>query len=537
MCRQLIAISALLTCQILLSTLTSALPNEQSSPLESTIDNLPVAIGSILGAYVGLTLLVVTFILTIGRRLRRSAQMSPRTLAMEMVKPIEPQVNRAYGLDDSPIKSNPWDPSPVSTVDTKHAWPSPTGPTKSYTWGSLKKGHKQQASVQSSVVTFDESVIEGDKAKNEIEMERLYAAVMEHDEQTNKLPPNVNTQPLSQHPPELQHLRYAPSRELPMSPPPPSLPMKPTSPPRTNTASPKRNGSKLSRPSPISIIPTTTHSRASSRSSLGSFGKGRGIRSLAISPPMGSPDLDPDNLRMYGEAEPLTPRYYTPGPPPSPPQRHMSNASDRQYQGSMSSPRGTRFPSTTTRTIYTSTPHSPPLPTPRSAKNPTFELTPESPVREDAIESNFPNPSPQRQLTSTPKSTRAKPVPLPIRTDSGFSTTTNCSHPLRASPLPLRNINTNLSGAYGERPPSMIKATVLERKAPEINYLRTPMTGVPMTPYSPYMPFTPLTPVTPSRLVTRDERRKRERNEGRRVLTMDDVVMEEGAMWGDAYHR
>ncbi|MCJ1236120.1 hypothetical protein MMC14_004097 [Varicellaria rhodocarpa] len=536
MYRRLIALSALLVFQILFSIPATALPNEQSSPRESTVNNLSGAIGSILGAYVGLTLLVVTFILTIGRRLRRSAQTSPRTLAMELVKPIGPHINQAYTLDASPDKPSPWDPSPVSTVDTKQGWPSPNGLTKSHTWGSIKKGHKQQTSVQSSVITFDDSVIEGDKAKNEIEMERLYAAVMEHDEQTNKLPPNVNTQPLSQHPPELQHLRYAPPREQPMSPPLPPLPMKPNPPPRTNTASPKRNGSRLSRPSPISVAPSSTHSRASSRSSLGSLGKSRGIRSLAISPPMGSPDLDPDNLRIYGESEPLTPRYYTPGPPPTPPQRHMSNASDRQYQGSMSSPRSTHFPSTV-RTAYTSTPQSPPLPTPRSARNPTFELTPESPVREEAIESPFPNPSPQRQLSSTPKSTRVKPAPLPIRTDSGLSITTNRSIPLRSTPLPLRNINTNLATTHNERPPSMIKATVLERKAPEINHLRTPMTGVPMTPYSPYMPFTPLTPVTPSRLVTREERKKREKEEGRRVLTRDDVVIEEGAMWGDAYHR
>lgn len=82
----------------------------------------------------------------------------------------------------------------------------------------------------------------------------------------------------------------------------------------------------------------------------------------------------------------------------------------------------------------------------------------------------------------------------------------------------------------------MIKATVIESKprhqgpgAP------TPRTGVPMTPYSPYMPFTPLTPMTPSRLVTRAERKQKAREEGRRVLTQEDRVEEEGDMWGDAY--
>jgi len=57
-----------------------------------------------------------------------------------------------------------------------------------------------------------------------------------------------------------------------------------------------------------------------------------------------------------------------------------------------------------------------------------------------------------------------------------------------------------------------------------------------MTPYSPYMPFTPLTPMTPSHLVTKQERKRKEKEEGRRVATMEDAVVEEADMWGDAYH-
>jgi hypothetical protein len=79
----------------------------------------------------------------------------------------------------------------------------------------------------------------------------------------------------------------------------------------------------------------------------------------------------------------------------------------------------------------------------------------------------------------------------------------------------------------------MIKATVLERKIPE--HLRGPKTGVPGTPYSPYMPFTPLTPMTPSRLVTKQERRRMEKEAGRRVATVEDAVEEESEMWGDGF--
>ena len=42
--------------------------------------------------------------------------------------------------------------------------------------------------------------------------------------------------------------------------------------------------------------------------------------------------------------------------------------------------------------------------------------------------------------------------------------------------------------------------------------------------------------MTPSRLVTREERKRREKEEGRRVVTVEDKVEEEADMWGDAYH-
>lgn len=51
-------------------------------------------------------------------------------------------------------------------------------------------------------------------------------------------------------------------------------------------------------------------------------------------------------------------------------------------------------------------------------------------------------------------------------------------------------------------------------------------------PYSPYMPFTPITPITP-RLVTRQERRRMEREGGREVVR--ERVKGEAEMWGDAY--
>ncbi|KAL8945874.1 MAG: hypothetical protein Q9222_007649, partial [Ikaeria aurantiellina] len=270
---------------------------------------LPAQIGAIFAAYILSVLVIGTGLLFVGRRLRRAAQASPRTLAMEMVKPVRPDISKAF--DPSPISptsaaKDPYGPSPSSTLDTKNLWPSPDKSRSSMRWPSVK-GHAYQPSIQSSVVTFDESVIEDDKTKNQQEMERLYAAVMEHDElkSTGSLPPKEA--PLSQHPPELQHLRTNNVTTRPASPPQRDSTKSPA---RTLTISPK----KSIRPSPI-----MTHSRNSSRSSFGSFSKRRGIRNLPISPPMGSPDLVPDNMHQYGETEPLSPRFYDPGPPPPTP--------------------------------------------------------------------------------------------------------------------------------------------------------------------------------------------------------------------------
>ena len=465
---------------------------------------LPAQIASIIGAYVFSVLVIGSGILFVGRRLRRAAQASPGTLSMEMMEPVKHDDPKAF--DPSPISpstNNLYGPSPNSTLDMKNNWPSPQSKSarNSDGWGSIAKGHRKQPSVVSSVVTFDESVIEDDKERNQKEMERLYAAVMEHDEKKSASVSYLPDEQRPQSPPELQHLR---STQKPSEPP-----------PRSDTISPARTATKSplasSRPTPLSM-----HSCDSSRSSLGSFSKKRGIRSLPISPPMGSPDLVPGYNARYGEAEPLTPRVYDdPGPPPlTPPQRKASQARDNVMDASRLSPRRAQF--------YE--PSIPSIRTPRISipAAPGIQTIPETVSR------------PEIQSRNSDKSkTKRTPAPLALRTQalvgSGPGSSSSAQHhPLRSAPLPLRNQHP--TNHNSDRPPSMIKATVLERKAPNIQSLRTPMTGVPMTPYSPYMPRTPLTPMTPSRLVTRAERKRRVKEEGRKVATIDDAVEEEADM-------
>lgn len=464
---------------------------------------LPAQIASIIGAYVLSVLIIGSAILFVGRRLRRAAQASPGTLSMEMMKPVKHDVAKAF--DPSPISpstNNLYGPSPNSTIDMKNNWPSPQSKSvrNSDGWGSIAKGHKKHPSVVSSVVTFDESVIEDDKEKNQKEMERLYAAVMEHDEKKSTSVSNLPDEQRPQSPPELQHLR--------------STQQPPEPPPRSDTVSPARTATKSprasSRPTPLSF-----HSRNSSRSSLGSFSKKRGIRSLPISPPMGSPDLVPGYNARYGESEPLTPRVYDdPGPPPpTPPQRKASQPRENVMNASQLSPKSAQFHETSIPSIRTPRTSVPAIP--------AIQTIPE-----------ISRPELQSRSSDRSKAKRT-PAPLALRTQapigSGPSSSSSAQHhPLRSAPLPLRNQHpTNYNS---DRPPSMIKATVLERKAPNSQNLRTPMTGVPMTPYSPYMPRTPLTPMTPSRLVTRAERKQREKEEGKRVATIDDAVEEEADM-------
>lgn len=159
---------------------------------------------------------------------------------------------------------------------------------------------------------------------------------------------------------------------------------------------------------------------------------------------------------------------------------------------------------------------------------PSFQAS-EVPTHPQIQPSQSDNDIPLRELTKQKRT----PAPLALRTDSAPSSAPTNQHPLRSAPLPLRNLRP--AGYNSDRPASTIKATVLERKAPDRRVPYTPRTGVPSTPYSPYMPFTPLTPMTPSRLVTKQERKRREKEEGRRVATIDDAVEEEADMWGNGY--
>ena len=120
--------------------------------------------------------------------------------------------------------------------------------------------------------------------------------------------------------------------------------------------------------------------------------------------------------------------------------------------------------------------------------------------------------------------------PLPHPPKSAMSNTSGMSGLSGGSkPLPLR-----VAFPDEELKSPVMRTTVLQPKKNGIGHgprtARTPMTGMPQTPYTPYMPFTPLTPITP-RLVTREERKKNKKMEGKSLLDESDLVKEEDEEW------
>ncbi|EZF64259.1 hypothetical protein H104_03454 [Trichophyton rubrum CBS 289.86] len=438
---------------------------------------------AIVAAYIAVVSLLLGCLLTVGRRLRRGAQESNGTLEMDLVKPSGGM------MEDSPAPvefstNNMW-PSPMSTkTQSNNVWPSPPkNKARSFNmpWSSSNRA-QSAPSIAGSVSTVDESVVQADRVKAQEEMERLYAAVMEHDARKSAMsqetattrgsPPSPLKSPVRlnppEGPPEFRHLRR---QQQPLSPVSPSSPLSACHLPTVTEFEPQHHSSHpfqedpASKESPISPR-TERFSRLSQLSFLSSRSKnsasspkkllGRSsIRGLHISSPMGSPEL---NSRDYPDRQPLSPRTYNPGPPPLTPHE----------QAKLNSPQ------------------------PSTAPPPSF-LT--SPPSKESLDSRKFRPTPPSLNINTAHST--PPLPFRVAYDSPMSA------------------------------PST-KTTIVERRT---SLLHGPRTGVPRTPYSPYMPFTPITPLTPSHVVTRQERKQRQKRDGPRVLMEEDLVKSDEDMW------
>ena len=332
-------------------------PPDKGPPLSAHAlrdkSKLPYEIAGILGAYVLWAAVSAILIIFIGRRLRRKAQTSLRTLNMEIIKPAVNQPALGMG------------PGPKSPV---RQWASPATTTVN-SFRSPKFGHDYKSS-QASVSTFDDRIVEQDKARSMGEMERLYAAVMAHD--VKKSPPKhangFDHAPLKSpglNPPELQHLRGGSNAVQALSHPMAPSPTSPTSEYSRPTPTASAASSKLTKA--VSFL-SPSHSRTSSAASTKSRPSRISIRGLPISQPMASPDLS--EAASYIEEPPHSARLYAPGPPPLTPamQSAVAHARDMDLKSAAAQAREVE------RKVATRAPAPAPLPLHSSAANSSRSL-------------------------------------------------------------------------------------------------------------------------------------------------------------------
>ena len=497
---------------------------------------LPFQIIGVVGAYVGSILIIGTLLLTVGRKARKRAQ-TMAAQPKEMVKPL----------------TKVMDPSPMSPGSNK-SWYSPRRlRQKKSAASSVRSGTSNHMSPgMDSVVSFDNNVIEADRARRQEEMERLYAAVMAQDERSASQrnvaghdgvsPPEYSGryQPrLLTDDPALRHLHPGSS---PASPGTPKSPVRAIYPPTGNIpGGPTSPTSPIKAEFPNYSLPQQGASDASLRGTregrTPSFGSGqaptsanstnpkkirKSLRNIKISSPL----MKDDN--SDGARTPLSPRFYTdPGIPPDPPTARTTDTFDSQD-----------YPPTT----------------PGTAQSYGF------PEQEEMDEvRDLPQANPQRlsthnynnqaQMVTNAASTRPDPTKtansagtLPLREMNRQYAAQQQQAAHSAFPLsPGQWNNPNNPGTPGSAgfgyitSAGPVKTTFVDAQRRQLGTGMTPRTGQ-ATPYSPYMPFTPLTPVTP-RLTTRAERKQRQKEEKREqgVIMEEDAVVDEKELWSSGY--
>lgn len=390
---------------------------------------LPAQICGVVGAYVLTVLIWGVLLLTVGKRMRRKSGETPKKLEIELVT------------------ARPSGRTPASPASARSAT----------SW--FKKGFKPRAGIDSAIGSpdspvvqspgsFDQKIIDADRDRAQADMERLYAAVMEHDKKKSYSHVSDETELSDRRPSAIDTTRGISNHSNPAS------PMRAIYPPGYRNGPPTsplpRDRLRDNQPpaSPRSILSKKSMASNTSTTSKPRFN----LKNLRISSPMKYPDQGPDD----DEARtPLSPRFYNPGSPPEPP----------------------------------STQHSPTTPGDLELYEQMDEVQP------------LPRPAPQR------KDSAPRPAP------------SGATLPLRGYAEPLKSPD--------------LRTTVLDRRLDKLS-LTTPKTGVPYTPYSPYMPFTPLTPVTPH-LVTKKERKRQVKVEGRRTVAREELVQSPKEIFGDAY--
>ncbi|KAL5118553.1 hypothetical protein ACEQ8H_003568 [Pleosporales sp. CAS-2024a] len=285
-----------------------------SAPASRDSRRLPYDIAGIVGGYLLTVLIWGVLLLTVGRRMRRKALEPPKALELELHsnKPVRPSIRTA------PLAS------PPLSARSATSW--------------LRKFKKSDSAAQSPVVgsptSFDQNVIDAHNQRAQADMERLYAAVMEHDEQ--KHASMLMVQDTQQPPPEPTPRtsdRRRPSAisttrshtnndddDIPISPIIAIYPPGYQNGPMTAPMPRDRLRDQEAPPSPRSIVSKRSHL---SNASTGSKNARFNLKNLRIA----SPVTKYPGVGSEDDAHtPLSPRFYAPGAPPSPPTQQSSPA-------------------------------------------------------------------------------------------------------------------------------------------------------------------------------------------------------------------
>jgi hypothetical protein len=263
--------------------------------------SLPYDVAGVVGGYVLTVLIWGILLLTIGRRMRRKALDPPKALELELQnKPIRPSIRTA------PLAS------PPLSARSATSW-----------LRRFKKSDSAVDSPQSPVIgsptSFDQKVIDDHKERAQVDLERLYAAVMDHDSKKNYSNVDVNEMEQQQRQSTSTSERRRPSAISTSHPADdastPISPIKAIYPPDYHTGP---QTAPLPQPHLRDAPPASPRSILSKRSQASTTKSTRfNLKNLRISGPIQKyPGVASDD-----EAHtPLSPRFYhNPGAPPSPP--------------------------------------------------------------------------------------------------------------------------------------------------------------------------------------------------------------------------
>jgi hypothetical protein len=545
-------------------------PPELGPPLSRNASRdkslLGAQIGAIVGAYALFVFVLACYVALVGRRLRAYALGGPAASSdIEMGKASPTTaVASQHPFEASPVSpgttafANSASPSKAGTQGGHFAWPSPT--------------------KQNFTGVFDERVIQDDKAQRERDMERLYAAVMEHEAasaSTSSLrdlrrgtAKDDSAVTAAGRPAAAAVTASSPKRKT------PRFLRALTSPTlRSPTKSQASQASQASQPgSPLSPKQQKRKSKKDDEAlqSLGTSGGGHrkgGIRGLSISKPVPTPTFSLQSRGPASDEEPLTPHH----PPPSPPTSQDATQSTGVAPAAAAAAAaasastddielallGDPPSSSSTPVSSTGRPRVPALqlskPRPRvttaaaaGKSNSSLPLSPpQSPPPPSHQQQQQHHHHHYHQQQHHPQSSN---VSLPASSSTSLPLRQQQLHN-SPSTLPLRSLNT----ALGANPSaSTTKVTIVERPERLSSAFLSPATaggtrrataglrtGQPV-PYSPYMPFTPVTPITPG-LVTRRDRKAREKREertadghrARKVVT--EMVKGDDELWSSGY--